>query len=590
MARAATTTQVAQVDALRDHHIPAVRRAVAAQLAPVRSLHPLAMATRLRADRDDWVAFVGRLYGSVGQPFADHTAATLATRLGTTPSKLVSATGYSAAYQAFMDSYAGQTIPPYVDQIAASLDSHISALPDPNAATDALIDDIFAGVELVLSTMITLTASNLAPLAGANAASQSSGTDLTKMWQALEDARTRPTHSAADGQVQELSDPFDVGDSQLLFPCDQSLGADIGEIIYCRCVVVYDVAAQKRRLYRLDWPERWADIVLKAFNPDQPRDGHGRKAPGDGSDESSGQSFSDASAKMSSLYGSESGARAEAVAHIAADMQGNKAFNAYMDAKYHGLATPEDANREIDNALGTWAESSGDGNQTSCMLQAAAEKEFGVDDAYTETLSVLPREEDAAQVDAYAAILRSEYNYTQQKLAENDITEVPVVRGMHWNSSDSDLYLKGPSDAEWDGQPHTANVQLQALSSFSSDMRQGTRFADFGSGYDGMLVGGMVPASHVIGTGFTGLGTSHESEVVVIGGKRSMHYVAWKGRTIDAPSTKPADIAGTFTGALQSKRASLLIQPDKDFADWLKTDKHVKRLEWDEQRARLVLR
>lgn len=263
MARAATTTtHAAQIEALRDQHIPTVRRAVAAQLAPVRAAHPLAMAARLRADHDEWVALITKLYSSTGQPFADHTAATIAARLGIAPSKLIDTTGYSAAYQAFMGSYAEQNVPGYVDQIATSLDAHIADQPDPNAVTDQMIDDIFAGVELVLGTMITLTASNLAPLAGANAAATSSGTDLTKTWQALEDARTRPTHSAADGQVQSLSDPFDVGGSQLMFPCDSSLGADIGEIIYCRCVVVYDVAAQKRRLYKLDWPERWADIIL----------------------------------------------------------------------------------------------------------------------------------------------------------------------------------------------------------------------------------------------------------------------------------------------------------------------------------------
>ena len=262
MARAATTTYAATIEALRDKHIPAVRRAVAAQLAPVRAAHPLAMATRLRAEHDEWVALVAKLYGSVGQSFADHTAATVAARLGITPAKLTATTGYSAAYDAFMGSYAEQQVPGYVDQIATSLEAHISALPDALAATDATIDDIFAGIELVVGTMIVLTASSLAPIAGANAAAQSSGTDLTKTWQALEDARTRPTHSAADGQVQSLSDPFDVGSSQLMFPCDQSLGADIGEIIYCRCVVVYDVAANKRKLYRLDWPERWADIIL----------------------------------------------------------------------------------------------------------------------------------------------------------------------------------------------------------------------------------------------------------------------------------------------------------------------------------------
>lgn len=54
-------------------------------------------------------------------------------------------------------------------------------------------------------------------------------------WLSTEDARTRPTHAAANGQVRNMDEPFDVGDVQMMYPLDDSLGADAGEIVNCRC-------------------------------------------------------------------------------------------------------------------------------------------------------------------------------------------------------------------------------------------------------------------------------------------------------------------------------------------------------------------
>ena len=61
----------------------------------------------------------------------------------------------------------------------------------------------------------------------------------TKVWDASGDARTRPTHAAADGQEVPIDQPFNVGGYQLMRPGDSSLGAPAGETIQCRCVVRY---------------------------------------------------------------------------------------------------------------------------------------------------------------------------------------------------------------------------------------------------------------------------------------------------------------------------------------------------------------
>ncbi len=48
----------------------------------------------------------------------------------------------------------------------------------------------------------------------------------------------RPTHLAADGQVQPIDDPFDVGGVQFMRPADDSLGAGPEDIINCHCVAI----------------------------------------------------------------------------------------------------------------------------------------------------------------------------------------------------------------------------------------------------------------------------------------------------------------------------------------------------------------
>ncbi len=48
----------------------------------------------------------------------------------------------------------------------------------------------------------------------------------------------RPTHLEADGQVQLIDEPFDVGGVQFMRPADDSLGAGPEDIINCHCVAI----------------------------------------------------------------------------------------------------------------------------------------------------------------------------------------------------------------------------------------------------------------------------------------------------------------------------------------------------------------
>ena len=64
---------------------------------------------------------------------------------------------------------------------------------------------------------------------------------VRRTWDAALDAKTRPTHAAANGQTVGLQEPFVVGGYRMMRPGDSSMGAPAGEVVACRCRVRMDV-------------------------------------------------------------------------------------------------------------------------------------------------------------------------------------------------------------------------------------------------------------------------------------------------------------------------------------------------------------
>lgn len=59
------------------------------------------------------------------------------------------------------------------------------------------------------------------------------GADIVKQWDATLDKRTRPAHAAADGQLREIDEDFDVWGEKLKAP---GIGGSAKNVIHCRCV------------------------------------------------------------------------------------------------------------------------------------------------------------------------------------------------------------------------------------------------------------------------------------------------------------------------------------------------------------------
>lgn len=114
----------------------------------------------------------------------------------------------------------------------------VEGLSIPNTANEivAAIDDTAAyrATALARTDLIGLV----------NGASQTAATaafaareDVTKVWLATDDDRTRETHVDANGQEVALNDFFDVGGYSMLYPGDPD-GPD-EEVINCRCTLIY---------------------------------------------------------------------------------------------------------------------------------------------------------------------------------------------------------------------------------------------------------------------------------------------------------------------------------------------------------------
>jgi hypothetical protein len=129
------------------------------------------------------------------------------------------------------------------------------------------IDQLSTRLENTLSTTeadatrVARTEVISATNAGSYAMAQTTGLDMEKQWIATEDTRTRLTHREADGQLQPLSQPFEVGGSQLQYPGDPTGPAD--EVINCRCTQGYEIPADQPLLN-----EPAADLSLPSSSSD----------------------------------------------------------------------------------------------------------------------------------------------------------------------------------------------------------------------------------------------------------------------------------------------------------------------------------
>lgn len=196
----------------------------------------------------DWMKLLAVIYASVGNAFGQQTYQAFqdAGLLGGT--KAFPLDTWKQAVLDWLNKFAGTKITNILDTTRQQIQTQLAAGVDAGESLAQLakrIEALFSGpnakqrADLVSQTEV-IAASNV----GSRAAAKATGLQLTHEWIATPDSHTRETHAEANGQIQPMDTPYTVGGSQLMFPGDGSLGADISELARCRCVEGFHTAEE----------------------------------------------------------------------------------------------------------------------------------------------------------------------------------------------------------------------------------------------------------------------------------------------------------------------------------------------------------
>jgi hypothetical protein len=178
----------------------------------------------------------------------------------------------------------------------------------------------------------------------------------------------------------------------------------------------------------------------------------------------------------------------------------------------------------VRNLIQQWAGTSGDTNAKSIMMQLAAKAEFKLEGS---TIwwkkEALKEAEELFKTHGKAAgqFLRLMYEDTQEHLKKLGLKTVRVVRGHTGIIGDTLSTIKNPL--------YKTEIQLQPMSSFSSDLAIATDFADIDPSTRAYsrasLFFAEIPAERILSTPVTGFGCMEEVEYVVLGSLKKAESV-----------------------------------------------------------------
>ena len=118
-------------------------------------------------------------------------------------------------------------------RVRADLDAAVAS-GATNAELAAAIKKSFAGIDAARSNTIAATEITAVYETGRDMTFREAGIGFTQWLHSGLSDHARPTHMAANGQIREMGEPFDIGGVPMMFPGDPEAPAE--EVINCRCV------------------------------------------------------------------------------------------------------------------------------------------------------------------------------------------------------------------------------------------------------------------------------------------------------------------------------------------------------------------
>lgn len=355
---------------------------------------------------------------------------------------------------------------------------------------------------------------------GSFEAAKASNVVKEKTWSAAGDARE--THGIANGQTVLITDTFVVGGYQMNFPGDTSYGADLGEIIHCRCSALYSAIIHKDRLTNSkDLLARYQEqqAQLKPLDALKLSDANLEQLEGE-------MKLNNMMFDQANNLESAAMTKNRIVKELAEKLKDNKDFIEYVKSRElipNLVPTQTQIERAVNTLIKNWAGTSGDANTSAIAMQMAAQKEFGLTNATLKHLSGSTLKEAKIMLiergKAYQAFLRAQYNLTQAYLKKNGITSLTGYRGMAFNEPVSGFQFNINTSIT------QGKFQLQSLSSFSTDSTTAAEFTMRGD-YR-MILQTKVPINRILSTCQTGYGAKAEAEFVILGGMDDYKIISY---------------------------------------------------------------
>lgn len=221
-----------------------IKSAVATARGPVEAIAEAEQI--ILAERAEWAKFYRSLYQAVGSDFGKATRSRLKMQAGPRATKADNDTDrlVEQLVDAWLRRHAGTKIQGILDTDLERVRNELAdgvklgeGVDELAKRIDAYLEPLYAKRSQSIARTEVIPASNL----GSQMAARATGLPIRKSWLSTPGARTRPTHSSANGQSVALDQPYVVGGQKLLFPGDHSLGASADNTVQCRCSETYDV-------------------------------------------------------------------------------------------------------------------------------------------------------------------------------------------------------------------------------------------------------------------------------------------------------------------------------------------------------------
>jgi hypothetical protein len=371
---------------------------------------------------------------------------------------------------------------------------------------------------------IAVTETHTAAVHSVDVAMKSTRIEMDKEWSASWDERTRPDHAAADGQRVPQDGVFIVGGMPMQYPGDPAGGAE--QTVRCRCVLLYHAVKRMDELKPYEPEEGFGDIIpgTPAKSAKEVLDQYAKSGKATFIEGKSAPKLKEGIEKRlgEKLFASKSKEMDDFV-YLTCNRTDRK------------VMILEDYRSATSNLVSQWAATSGDTSRMSIMMQLAAREEFGLQGT---TLwwekEALAGAKELMKIHGTSArkFLRLMYEDTQAHLKKMGLKTVRVARGFRGGNEEILSTVKNPL--------YKTRVQMQPMSSFSSDLGVAQGFADVD--YVGSMFFAEVPIERILSTPVTGFGCMSESEFVVLGAKKGTETVLAATISPDTPDI----FEGTF--------------------------------------------